>query len=173
MTFDTVSVNATELPPPGACPSAWTCADIGTVAPGPGEPDPVRRHLERDRLRERHLGHRRLVPLRLPAAGGRRQHQRAGRVADQLQRLGQGRADDAADHRPGLALLRGLRHPGQRDRGAMADRAGRFHQPGHHDRHGARVRGDHQDRHHVLRLHLTRRQHLDAGARLDRNRCRT
>ena len=36
VTFDTVSVNATELPPPGACPSAWTCADIGTVAPGPG-----------------------------------------------------------------------------------------------------------------------------------------
>ena len=36
VTFDTVAVNATELPPPGACPSAWTCADIGTVLPGPG-----------------------------------------------------------------------------------------------------------------------------------------
>jgi len=35
VTLDTVSVQATELPPPGACPSAWTCADIGTVAPGP------------------------------------------------------------------------------------------------------------------------------------------
>jgi hypothetical protein len=34
--FDTVSVSNTELPPPGACPSAWTCADIGTVTPGPG-----------------------------------------------------------------------------------------------------------------------------------------
>ena len=88
VTLDTVSVNATELPPPGACPSAWTCADIGTVAPGPGSQTPVRRHLERDRLRERHLGHRRLVPLRLPAARRRRQHQRADRVADQHQRLG-------------------------------------------------------------------------------------
>jgi outer membrane protein assembly factor BamB len=36
VTLDTVSVNATELPPPGACPSGWTCSDIGTVAPGPG-----------------------------------------------------------------------------------------------------------------------------------------
>jgi hypothetical protein len=36
VTFDTVSVNATELPPAGSCPSAWTCADIGTIAPGPG-----------------------------------------------------------------------------------------------------------------------------------------
>jgi outer membrane protein assembly factor BamB len=35
-TFDTVSVSSTELPPPGACPNAWTCADIGTVTPGPG-----------------------------------------------------------------------------------------------------------------------------------------
>ena len=36
VTLDTVSVQATELAPPGACPSAWTCADIGTVVPGPG-----------------------------------------------------------------------------------------------------------------------------------------
>jgi outer membrane protein assembly factor BamB len=36
VTLNTVSVNATELPPPGACPNNWTCADIGTVAPGPG-----------------------------------------------------------------------------------------------------------------------------------------
>ena len=36
VTFDTVSVNAKELPPAGVCPSVWTCADIGTVAPGPG-----------------------------------------------------------------------------------------------------------------------------------------
>ena len=36
VTFDTVTVNATELPPPGACPTAWTCADIGSVLPGPG-----------------------------------------------------------------------------------------------------------------------------------------
>jgi hypothetical protein len=36
VTLDTVAVTATELPPPGACPSAWTCADIGAVSPGPG-----------------------------------------------------------------------------------------------------------------------------------------
>jgi outer membrane protein assembly factor BamB len=36
VTFDTVGVNATELPPPGACPNTWTCADIGQVSPGPG-----------------------------------------------------------------------------------------------------------------------------------------
>jgi outer membrane protein assembly factor BamB len=36
VTLDTVSVSATELPPPGACPNGWSCADIGTVAPGPG-----------------------------------------------------------------------------------------------------------------------------------------
>ncbi len=36
VTLDSVAVSATELPPPGACPSAWTCTDIGTVAPGPG-----------------------------------------------------------------------------------------------------------------------------------------
>ena len=36
VTFDTASVSATELPPAGVCPGTWTCADIGTVAPGPG-----------------------------------------------------------------------------------------------------------------------------------------
>jgi hypothetical protein len=36
VTADTVAVTATELPPPGACPSGWSCADIGTAAPGPG-----------------------------------------------------------------------------------------------------------------------------------------
>jgi outer membrane protein assembly factor BamB len=39
VTLDTVAVTATELPPPGACPAAWTCTDIGTVAPGPGSQD--------------------------------------------------------------------------------------------------------------------------------------
>jgi outer membrane protein assembly factor BamB len=36
VTLDTVSVTATELSPPGACPSGWSCADIGMVTPGPG-----------------------------------------------------------------------------------------------------------------------------------------
>jgi hypothetical protein len=36
VTLDTVALNSTELPPPGVCPSTWTCADIGQVAPGPG-----------------------------------------------------------------------------------------------------------------------------------------
>ena len=36
VTLDTVAVTATELPPPGACPSGWTCSNIGTVTPGPG-----------------------------------------------------------------------------------------------------------------------------------------
>jgi outer membrane protein assembly factor BamB len=36
VTLDAVSVNAAELPPPATCPNTWTCADIGTVAPGPG-----------------------------------------------------------------------------------------------------------------------------------------
>jgi hypothetical protein len=36
VTLDSVAVSATELPPPGACPAAWNCADIGTVLPGPG-----------------------------------------------------------------------------------------------------------------------------------------
>jgi hypothetical protein len=36
VTLDTVALNSTELPPPGVCPSTWTCADIGQVSPGPG-----------------------------------------------------------------------------------------------------------------------------------------
>ena len=36
VTLDSVAVSATELAPPGACPSTWNCADIGTVLPGPG-----------------------------------------------------------------------------------------------------------------------------------------
>jgi hypothetical protein len=36
VTADTVGLNATELPPPGACPNTWTCTDIGQVSPGPG-----------------------------------------------------------------------------------------------------------------------------------------
>jgi outer membrane protein assembly factor BamB len=36
VTLDTVGLNATELPPPGACPNTWTCTDIGQVSPGPG-----------------------------------------------------------------------------------------------------------------------------------------
>jgi outer membrane protein assembly factor BamB len=36
VTLDSVAVSAGEVAPPGACPSAWNCADIGTVAPGPG-----------------------------------------------------------------------------------------------------------------------------------------
>ena len=36
VTLDTVAVSATELAPPGGCPSAWNCADIGTVLPSPG-----------------------------------------------------------------------------------------------------------------------------------------
>jgi hypothetical protein len=34
-TFDSVAQGA-PVAPPNVCPSAWTCADIGTVAPGPG-----------------------------------------------------------------------------------------------------------------------------------------
>jgi outer membrane protein assembly factor BamB len=36
VTLDTVALAATELPPPGGCPTNWSCSDIGTVAPGPG-----------------------------------------------------------------------------------------------------------------------------------------
>jgi outer membrane protein assembly factor BamB len=36
VTLDGVAVTAGEPVPPGACPSAWNCADIGTVAPSAG-----------------------------------------------------------------------------------------------------------------------------------------
>lgn len=36
VTLDTVALVPGELPPPGVCPSGWTCGDIGTVVPGPG-----------------------------------------------------------------------------------------------------------------------------------------
>jgi len=36
VTLDSVAVAAGEPVPPGGCPSAWSCADIGTVAPGAG-----------------------------------------------------------------------------------------------------------------------------------------
>jgi hypothetical protein len=36
VTLDSVAVAPGEPVPPGGCPSAWSCADIGTVAPGPG-----------------------------------------------------------------------------------------------------------------------------------------
>ncbi len=36
VTLDTVSAAPGELAPPGGCPSAWACTDVGTVAPGPG-----------------------------------------------------------------------------------------------------------------------------------------
>jgi hypothetical protein len=36
VTLDTVAVTAGELAPPGICPNAWTCADIGQVSPAPG-----------------------------------------------------------------------------------------------------------------------------------------
>jgi outer membrane protein assembly factor BamB len=36
VTLDSVAVAAGEVAPAGACPASWTCADIGTVAPGPG-----------------------------------------------------------------------------------------------------------------------------------------
>jgi outer membrane protein assembly factor BamB len=36
VTLDSVAVSAGEVAPPGACPSAWNCADIGQVAPAPG-----------------------------------------------------------------------------------------------------------------------------------------
>jgi hypothetical protein len=36
VTLDGVTVAAGELPPPGVCPSGWSCSDIGTVAPSAG-----------------------------------------------------------------------------------------------------------------------------------------
>ena len=36
VTLDGVAVTAGEPVPPGVCPSAWSCADIGTVAPSAG-----------------------------------------------------------------------------------------------------------------------------------------
>jgi outer membrane protein assembly factor BamB len=39
VTLDSVAVSAGEVAPPGACPSAWNCADIGQVAPAPGGQD--------------------------------------------------------------------------------------------------------------------------------------
>ncbi len=36
VTLNTVAVTPGELQPPGICPSAWTCADIGNVAPAAG-----------------------------------------------------------------------------------------------------------------------------------------
>ena len=107
------------------------------------------------------------VPLRVPVAGRRRQHQRRSHLAERHRSVGQGGADDAGHHRPGLAVLRGPGHPGQRRRGPVADRAGRGDQPGHHPGSGAGLPEDHPDRDHVRRVHLPRRDHLDPGARLD------
>ena len=36
VTLNSVAVTPAELQPPGLCPSAWTCADIGNVAPTAG-----------------------------------------------------------------------------------------------------------------------------------------
>ena len=36
VTLNTVAVTPGELQPPGICPSAWSCADIGNVAPAAG-----------------------------------------------------------------------------------------------------------------------------------------
>ena len=36
VTLDTVAVTPGEMQPPGLCPSAWSCADIGNVAPSAG-----------------------------------------------------------------------------------------------------------------------------------------
>ena len=132
----------------------------------------LRRDLDRDRRRRRHLGHRGLVPLRLPDAGRGRHGDRARHRAAEHRPLGQGRADDAGDDRSGLAVLRGLRHAGQRDRGAVARRPGRrlSSQLADH-RHGARLpdgRPVHPGGRRLLhRLHLAGRQHLDGDPRLD------
>jgi hypothetical protein len=39
VTLNTVAVTPGELQPPGVCPSAWSCADIGSVAPAAGGQD--------------------------------------------------------------------------------------------------------------------------------------
>ena len=123
--WTTVSVTPGEFAPPGICPSTWNCADIGTVDPGPGRPEPVGRHLDGPGRRRRHLGR----PRTRSTTSGRRWPGTA-RVSAQV--VSQTATDpyakagrhDQGHLRPGVALLRGVRDPGQRHRGAVADAAG-------------------------------------------------
>ena len=99
VTLDSVAVTPGELPPPGlACPSGWTCGDIGAASPD-RIPEPQRRDLDDAGGRGRHLRDRRRLPLRLAEPGRGRESGHPGGLGELPQRLGQGRAH-ASGHAP-------------------------------------------------------------------------
>ncbi len=164
VTFDSVAVAPGEVPPPGfACPSGWTCGDIGAASPAGsqslsggtwtilGGGADIFGTADAFHFAWQGLAGDGSLSTRVVS------HELA-------ERLGQGRAHAAGHHRPGLGLLRRLRHPRQRCGRAVARRDRRVDRPGDRGRGGPGVPPGDPDRHHLHRGHLARRDHLDDGA---------
>ena len=166
VTLDTVSVKATELPPPGTCPSAWTCADIGTVAPGPGSQSLSGGTWDVTGFGNDiwgtadsfHFAYQAL------AADGSMSAQIVSQTNTSA--WAKGGLMIRATTGPGSPYYAIFATPGNGIAVQWRAALGGIQQPGDRRRHGAPLCGDQQDRHYVLRLHLLRRPQLDPGARL-------
>ena len=109
VTLDTVAVTPGELPPPGICPAPWSCTDVGGALPAGQDTLTNGTWSEVARWRG-HLGHGRHLPPRDPGPHRGRDRLRPCHLATDDEPVGQGRGHAPGHHRPGVALLRGLRH---------------------------------------------------------------
>ena len=122
--FNTVSVTATEYPPPGfGLPDRLDLlGHRGPPSPRPADAD--RLDLVDQRWWWRHLGDIRLLPLRQPDLGRRRHSGRPGDLPDPHRPVGQGRRHAPGHLGPGLPVLCGLRDARQRSGRPVADGPG-------------------------------------------------
>ena len=127
-TFDSFAQGPPQAPP-NLCPSAWTCTDIGGPLPPGTDSSPAARGTKTggggDIWGTADSFH--FVSQTLAADGTVTAHVTAQQNTSAWAKAGR---DGAGDDRSRLAVLRGLRHAGQRDRGAVAHCAGRIDQPG-------------------------------------------